>query len=83
MEIKIIDIIPAKLVADVGAIELFKYINNLEDEDIVINFAAIDYMTISFALEYCYQKNSCSKNITEKNLINEYKELMVLAQKTY
>jgi len=25
MEIKIIDIIPAKLVADVGAIELFKY----------------------------------------------------------
>ncbi len=83
MEIKIIDIIPAKLVADVGAIELFKYINSLEENDIVINFAEIDYMTISFALEYCYQKNICSKNITEKNLLKEYEELIELSQNTY
>ncbi len=83
MEVKVIDIIPAKLVADVGAIELFKYINNLEEKDILVNFAAIDYMNISFALEYVNQKNLSSKNVSEINLLKEYKELLELADNSY
>lgn len=82
-EIKIIDILPRMLTTDVAAIELFKEINEIEDNDIVIDFRGIDFLSISFAQEYSSQKKECTKNITEKNLLSEDRELLKISKNLF
>ena len=79
-EIKVIDILPRMLSADVAAIELFKEINKISDNDIILDFKGIDFMSISFALEYVYQKEISKKKITEINLLEDDKRLLTLAK---
>lgn len=35
---------------------LFKYINNLKEEEICLDFKDIEFMSLSFTQEYIYQK---------------------------
>ena len=62
-EIKVIDILPRMLSADVAAIELFKEINKISDNDIILDFKGIDFMSISFAQEYSSQKKLIERKI--------------------
>lgn len=82
-EIKVIDILPRMLSADVAAIELFKEINKISDNDIILDFKGIDFMSISFAQEYISQKKECTKNVTEKNLLKQDAELIKISKNLF
>ena len=82
-EIKVIDILPRMLSADVAAIELFKEINKISDNDIILDFKGIDFMSISFAQEYSSQKKECTKNVTEKNLLKQDAELIKISKNLF
>ncbi len=78
--IKIKDNITTILSTDNAAIELFRQINELTEENIGIDFREVEFMSISFALEYVYQKEISKKNITEINLLEDDKRLLTLAK---
>lgn len=78
--IKIKDNITTMLSTDNAAIELFRQINEMPEEDIEIDFRKVEFMSISFAMEYVYQKENSKKKITEINLLEEDKSLLTLAR---
>ncbi|WP_084790408.1 hypothetical protein [Methanosphaera sp. WGK6] len=83
VEIKVTDIIPRILSADVAAEELFREINKLNDNEVILDFIGIEFMSISFAQEYSYQKRVSKKIITEKNLLDSDKELLSLSKNLF
>lgn len=52
--------------------DLFKYINNLKEEEICLDFKDIEFMSLSFTQEYIYQKNkSLKKNKRRKHFLKK------------
>ncbi len=82
-EVLVSELIPRVLTLKITVVELFKEINKLNDDDIVVNFEGIEYMNVSFAHHYNKQKRLCNKNITEINLIQEYEELMKVSKNLF
>lgn len=78
--IKIKDCITTMLSTDNAAIELFRQINEMAEDDIEVDFKEVEFMSISFALEYVYQKEISKKKITEINLLEDDKRLLALAK---
>lgn len=78
--IKIKESLTTMLSTDNAAIELFRQINDMTDKDVEIDFKEVEFMSISFAQEYTYQKELCKKNITEINLLDDNKRLLTLAK---
>ena len=68
------------LSTDNAAIELFRQINEMTEDDIEVDFKEVEFMSISFALEYVYQKEISKKKITEINLLEDDKRLLTLAK---
>ena len=53
--------------------DLFKYINNLKEEEICLDFKDIEFMSLSFTQEYIYQKKnkSLKKNKRRKHFLKK------------
>lgn len=60
--------------------DLFKYINNLKEEGIYLDFKDIEFMSLSFTQEYVYQKNKSLKKIKEQNLSKEVEPMLKLVE---
>jgi len=58
-----------------SANELFKYISNIEDKDIVIDFKKIRSITRAFAHQYLKNKLKSQKNITDINVPSQIKPM--------
>lgn len=51
-ELEVVNIIPRILSIGEIAKELFKEINKISDNEIILNFKGVEYMCVSFAQEY-------------------------------
>ncbi len=60
--------------------DLFKYINNLKEEEICLDFKDIEFMSLSFTQEYIYQKNKSLKKIKEENLSKDVEPMLKLVE---
>ena len=68
MEIMIGQKIDSNLGQRLSAKDFFKELNNTSENDIIINFENVEFISRSFAHEYIHQKDKTSKNIIEKNI---------------
>ncbi len=68
--IKLVDFISKYPAYRISAINLFTFINSLNEKDIIIDFCGVEGVTHSFAAQYQDEKKITNKNIQEIN-INE------------
>ena len=61
--------------------DLFNYINNLEDSNIIIDFSEIKFMSSSFAHQYLINKKATKKNITESNKTSDVIQMFELVER--
>ena len=50
-----------------SADDLFNYINNLEESNIIVDFSEIKFVSGSFAHQYLINKKATPKDVTETN----------------
>ncbi|MBE6505783.1 MAG: DUF4325 domain-containing protein [Methanobrevibacter sp.] len=68
------DLINHSLESNFAAYELFDVINQCPEEDIIIDFTDVTFISRSFAQAYFSKKIKCGKNINEINLSGEAKD---------
>lgn len=78
--IKLKDVLNESLEMNFIADDLFKYINNLKEEEICLDFKDIEFMSLSFTQEYIYQKNKSLKKIKEENLSKDVEPMLKLVE---
>lgn len=82
-ELEVVNIIPRILSIGEIAKELFKEINKISDNEIILNFKGVEYMCVSFAQEYGHQQKLSKKKITETNISKENENLLNLSKNLY
>ena len=78
--IKLKDLLNESLEMNFIADDLFKYINNLKEDEICLDFKDIEFMSLSFTQEYIYQKNKSLKKIKEENLSKDVESMLKLVE---
>ena len=78
--IKLKDLLNESLEMNFIADDLFKYINNLKEDKILLDFKGIEFISLAFAQEYVYQKQNSFKRIYETNLSKEVKPMLRLVE---
>lgn len=78
--IKIKESLTTMLSTDNAAIELFRQVNEQTEDEIEIDFKEVEFMSISFAQEYVYQKGISKKKVKEINILDDDKQLLTLAR---
>lgn len=84
MVIKVIDIgkdFSNKIAMDSTAILLFQEFNC--EEEVVLDFRNVDFISRSFAQEYVYQRYHSNVNIIEKNMNEFIKGLMEVVERDF
>lgn len=66
-----------------AAVEFLEDVDKIKDNDILIDFTGIVFVSRSFAQSYFTKKNKLNKNITEINISKEVKPLMEMIQKKF
>lgn len=66
--IKLVDFISKYPAYRISADKLFNFINNLNEENIIIDFSGVEGITHSFASQYFDDKKSTNRNIKEINV---------------
>jgi anti-anti-sigma regulatory factor len=64
-----------------NASDLIDKINKLEDDDIIIDFSNVYFISRTFAQAYYASKKRSSKKITEINLSDDVKPMMEMIEK--
>ena len=57
-----------------------KHVNNTHEKEVILDFSGINFMSLSFAQEYVYQKQSCDKIIKEINMNDEIKPMLEIVE---
>ena len=81
MIIKIKDEINNALDFNKSATDLIEKLNGLEDNDFIIDFEGVFFISMSFAQAFYASKKRSPKNISEINLSDDVKPLMDMIQK--
>lgn len=76
-ELEVVNIIPRILSIGEIAKELFKEINKISDNEIILNFKGVEYMCVSFAQEYGHQKNYLRKKLLKQILVKKMKIYLI------
>ena len=66
-----------------AAVEFLDNVDKIKDNDILIDFTGIIFVSRSFAQSYFTKKNKINKNITEINISENVKPLMEMIQKKF
>ena len=64
------------LITKISCDYLFDKINNLNENDIKLDFLLVYYISNEFMKEYKINKSICKKNITEVNMPLNFKNFM-------
>jgi hypothetical protein len=64
------------LVTKISCDYLFDKINNLNENEIRLDFTLVYYISNEFMEEYKINKNNCKKNITEVNMPLNFKNFI-------
>ncbi len=64
------------LVTKISCDYLFDRMNNLNENEIKLDFTLVYYISNEFMKEYKINKNSCKKNITEVNMPLNFKNFI-------
>lgn len=81
MIIKLKDKINTSLDFNQSASELFKEINQENEDKFIMDFDGIVFISMSFAQAYYASKKRSPKNITEINLSDDVKPMMDMIEK--
>ena len=81
MIIKIKDEINDALDFNKSATDLFKKITGFNEDDFIVDFEGVFFISMSFAQAYYASKKKSSKNIVEINLSDDVKPLMEMVEK--
>lgn len=81
MIIKLKDKINTSLDFNQSASELFKEINQENEDKFIMDFDGIIFISMSFAQAYYASKKRSPKNITEINLSDDVKPMMDMIEK--
>lgn len=76
-ELEVVNIIPRILSIGEIAKELFKEINKISDNEIILNFKGVEYMCVSFAQEYGHQKKLSKKKLLKQILVKKMKIYLI------
>lgn len=77
------DKINSSLEMNTAANDFLSSINELDDEEIIVDFTGIVFISRSFAQAYFSQKSKMSKSINEVNVPNTVKPLMDLIKNKF
>lgn len=77
------DKINSSLEMNSAAVEFLEDVDKIENNDIVIDFTGVVFVSRSFAQSYFTTKNKLNKNITEVNLSEGVKPLMEMIRKKF
>ena len=66
-----------------AAVEFLNDVDKLNDDDILIDFSGVVFVSRSFAQSYFTKKNKLNKNITEINISEDVKPLMEMIRKQF
>ena len=77
------DKINSSLEMNSAAVEFLDDVDKLKDNDILIDFTGVVFVSRSFAQSYYTKKNKINKNITEINISEDVKPLMKMIQKKF
>ncbi|MBP3790720.1 MAG: hypothetical protein ILA26_01685 [Methanobrevibacter sp.] len=81
MIIKLKDEINSALDFNQSATELFDKINNLSDEEFILDFEDVVFISMSFAQAYYASKKRSPKKVTEINLSDDVNPMMEMIEK--
>ena len=81
-KIPLAEFISKNLLLRSSADELFNYINNLELNDIIIDFNTVQAITRAFTHQYLSNKKKCQKKITDINLSPQIRNMFEIIEKT-
>ena len=81
MIIKIKDEINDALDFNQSATDFINKINQINNDDFVIDFSGVFYISRSFAQAYYASKNRSPKNITEINMSDDVRPMMDMIEK--
>lgn len=71
MKILIKELLSSSLSSVFAVEQLFEEINKSEDNNIILDYREVDFITLSFAQAYIASKKQSNKNIKEINLTKE------------
>lgn len=77
------DEINSSLEMNTAADDFLNQVNEIDDNEILIDFKGIVFISRSFAQSYFSKKNKLDKNIDEINVPDEVKPLMDLIKKKF
>ena len=77
------DKINSSLEMNSAAVEFLDDVDKLKDNDILIDFTGVVFVSRSFAQSNKKKKNKINKNITEINISEDVKPLMKMIQKKF
>ena len=77
------DEINSSLEMNTAADDFLNQVNEIDDNEILIDFTGIVFISRSFAQAYFSKKNKLDKNIDEINVPDEVKPLMDLIKKKF
>lgn len=77
------DKINSSLEMNSAAVEFLEDVDKIENNDIVIDFTGVVFVSRSFAQSYFTTKNKINKNITEINISDDVKPLMEMIRKKF
>lgn len=77
------DEINSSLEMNTAADDFLNKVNEIEDDEILIDFTGIVFISRSFAQAYFSKKNKLGKNIDEINVPDEVKPLLDLIKKKF
>ncbi len=83
-KVKIIDIaedISNNLAFRQSANEFVEHLNKLKENEIVIDFSKVTFMTSSFAHQYLLNKKKSKKDISEANIPSTIQQMFELVEK--
>ena len=82
-KVMIKDEINSSLEMNTAADDFLNKVNEIEDDEILIDFTGIVFISRSFAQAYFSKKNKLGKNIDEINVPDEVKPLLDLIKKKF
>ena len=77
------DKINSSLEMNSAAVEFLDDVDKINDNDIVIDFTGVVFVSRSFAQSYFTKKNKLNKNIMEINIAEDVKPLMDMIGKKF
>ena len=77
------DKINSSLEMNSAAVEFLDDVDKINDDDIIVDFSGIVFVSRSFAQSYFTKKNKLNKNIIEINISEDVKPLMDMIGKKF